>query len=341
MESLSALDFSRSDKARLLGLARGIIYFTSSVPFDIISYNCRVGHMPAYSSIYSSLQGLAAQESNHIFTKGKDPNVVSVLILDNVQNYHKQRDLRVGRENTMNVGIAATWVELEGINPKALDLADKRARLAENKRKDVTVESLLNLIDHSHIETIGTLQILRTLADHIPELAYLKPWILILYRTRASKQPLPVRKTKIHPLATSGKSETIITELKDAFLDFYAQTGQTDGNYLKRLMLAGGDGLTYNQMLLLKKYLQFHDDEFQSFELMDPILQVWHTLWTNLSRIAQVHYGPPLSRDPSTLGHSAAKIGRPTPAKLNKVDFYTFSDTLFTVMNARILDCCS
>jgi hypothetical protein len=63
MESLSALDFSRSDKARLLGLARGIIYFTSSVPFDIISYNCRVGHMPAYSSIYSSLEGLAAQES--------------------------------------------------------------------------------------------------------------------------------------------------------------------------------------------------------------------------------------------------------------------------------------
>ena len=67
-------------------------------------------------------------------------------------------------------------------------------------------------------------------------------------------------------------------------------------------------------MLVLKKYLQLHENEFESFELLEPALEIWHTESTNLSRLFETHWGMPLSKNPSTLGHSARKIGRMTPA---------------------------
>jgi hypothetical protein len=48
-----------------------------------------------------------------------------LLIFDNVQHFMKQRDFRIGRENSMIIGIAATYVELN-VQAAALDVGDKR-----------------------------------------------------------------------------------------------------------------------------------------------------------------------------------------------------------------------
>ena len=49
------------------------------------------------------------------------------LIFDNVQNHLQQRDARIGRENVLNIGISATYIEIEGIDRVHFD--DKRRRL--------------------------------------------------------------------------------------------------------------------------------------------------------------------------------------------------------------------
>jgi hypothetical protein len=54
----------------------------------------------------------------------------------------------------------------------------------------------------------------------------------MIYHTRGAKLPLPEWATKVHPLASSGKKETVTTELKDALVDFLGQMGQSQGNYL-------------------------------------------------------------------------------------------------------------
>ena len=64
-------------------------------------------------------------------------------------------------------------------------------------------------------------------------------------------------------------------QLKDALLDFLGQMGQHDHDYLCKLVLAGRDGLTFEKLLQLKRYLQFHDDAFQSLELLVLILELW------------------------------------------------------------------
>jgi hypothetical protein len=79
---------------------------------------------------------------------------VRKLIFDNVQNHLQQRDARIGRENVLNIGISATYIEIEGIDRVHFD--DKRRRLKENRQKDVNVDQMLGMIDKKHIKTIAT-----------------------------------------------------------------------------------------------------------------------------------------------------------------------------------------
>jgi hypothetical protein len=113
-----------------------------------------------------------------------------------------------------------------------------------------------------------------------------------LYHMKGAKKPKnPYRKTRVHPLATSAKNEAKTTELKDALIDFLNQMGQRDQDYLRKLVLMGGDGLTYEKLVQLKRYLQFHNDAFQSLELLIPILELRHLEWTDRSRIYKTHWG--------------------------------------------------
>ncbi|KIJ64811.1 hypothetical protein HYDPIDRAFT_111412 [Hydnomerulius pinastri MD-312] len=329
----------RSLKSTLVPTLRGLLYFASSVPYDIFGFSSRIAHTPSYSTMFRILQSLSEHEAKVTSEAGRDPTKWGILRMDNVQNYLLQRDPRIGRENTMNIGIAATYFEADDVNPKAYDLADKRRLLALNQRQNVQVYDFVSWMDLDHFDTVLSLQWLRVLADYIPELHKLKEHVSLLYRTRAAKIPLPVKPTKIHPLATSSKNENVTTELKDALVDFFGQIGQLHGDYSQRLLLVGGDGLTYERHLQLKKYLQFHDDAFESCEFIETALEWWHLGWTDLSRICETHWGDPLTRDPSTLGHSATKIGRRTPSNLKKVDYYPSAELVYTTLDIRILDC--
>jgi hypothetical protein len=116
------------------------------------------------------LEGLSNQESAATLAHASNPKKYGKLIFNNVQNYLCQRDMRMGHENTLNIGIAATYIKIEGVDPKAFDLNDKCQRLVENRRKDVDVDQLLCMINEQHIETIGVLQWLCTLTNYVPEL---------------------------------------------------------------------------------------------------------------------------------------------------------------------------
>lgn len=295
--------------------------------------------MTSYNTVYKTMEGLAEQEANVVHKLGKDATLVKFKVVDNVQHYVNQRDARVGRENHMNVGIAGTYIEAPTCPVVALDLDDKRRRLAENKRASLTVDQLLGFIDMEHRETVGVLQWLRVLTSYVPQLSTLQEDVSEAYRTRGKKLALPATAAKVHPLATSGKNETVTTELKDALLDFMGQTGQLPSDYNRQLMLIAGDGLTFEKIVLLKNYMQFHDDSFESFELVQPVLAPWHTVWADLCRIVSTWYGSQVSKDPSTLGYGAVKIGRRQPSSLKKPDFKEASDIVFLTLDARIIDC--
>ncbi|KAJ7593958.1 hypothetical protein C8J56DRAFT_777759 [Mycena floridula] len=340
IHALAALDFTRNCQAKRLPLARGLLYFASSAPVDLFAYESRIGTMPAYNTVYNSLNGLADCGAERIRDIGTDANKWGIVIIDNVQAYRKHRDMRIGNGPGMATGTVATFIEATSFDPEAASYDDKQHRIKENKRASLMVEALVGLIDQDHLETVGMLQWLQVLVNYLPQLAKHKPMVTLLYETRAVKQQIPLAASKIHLLASNGKNEVSTTELKDATLDFFEQIGQTRDKYVRRLQPWGGDGSTYQNWLNLKYYLQFHQNEFESFDLLEPVLQAWHTMWTDLCRIFETHWGPEGSKDPSTLGHSAGKIGRAKPANLKKVDYYPSLQLGYTVLDARMIDCC-
>lgn len=336
---IASLDFARNNEARLLPLARAFLFFAYSAPVDLMAYSSRIGEMPAYTTVQNALKGLANHEKLLTKAHARDLMKLGFLQFDNVQNYSRKRDHRIGSSNKMNIGIAATYCELEDPDLSAVDLGERRKLVLEDKRSKLTIDNLLSLIDQKHLDTVFSLHWLRVLINSIPELSKWKPHVTMLFHERASKLQLPIKPTKVHPLASSGKNETVTTELKDALIDFFDQMGQTESDYIPRVLFAGGDGLTFQKMLEVQRYLQFHGDPFRSLELLEPVLSLWHTEWTDLSRVFEVHWDSILSPDPSSLGHSAAKINRAGPSSLKKVDYYPAADLAYLVLDVRILDC--
>jgi len=207
----------------------------------------------------------------------------------------------------------------------------------------LTAEGILRFVNTDHARIVGALHWLQILTTYVPELEDYKGSVQQMFLT---KPPATmrldrdgVRKTIVHPLATSGKSETATRELKEGLLDFLEQMGQTPDDYQRRVVLAGGDGLTFEQMGNLKRLMQTQDGPFKTFEILQPYLQLWHTEWTDLCQLFTAHFGEDQSADPSTLGHSSAKTGFKRPANLAKIDYYPGSHHLYRVFDARVLDC--
>ncbi|KAJ7717441.1 hypothetical protein B0H16DRAFT_1700968 [Mycena metata] len=239
------------------------------------------------------------------------------LLFDNVQNLARVRDHRIGRENHMNVGMSGLWVEAwRDIDPAVFNLDDKRACIAKNLRVDWTVDHLLGYLDQEDAE----------------ETAYLR-WLEL--------KLVPAQRQN----SLSHSKNLLFTSLDLAERSKRSQPSsrRMRNGYLRRKLPIGGDGLSYAMLLQLQAYLQFHKDPFQSLEIVEPQLQVWHTKWTDVIRTFQTHWGRTAgkSTNPASLGHSAGKIGRPAPSNMKKVDFYPGSQLLYLVLDARMLDCWS
>ena len=334
------MDYSRNSHANKLTIIKGLFDFAHGVPFDVFACNSHVAYTVSYGAVRHCLEELSQQEARLVDERARDHTRAGVVVMDNIQNYLMQRDIRIGRMHTMNVGLAATYVELEGIHPNALNFADKMAHVANSRRSNLTISQLLGYLDQKHIDTVMTLHWLLTLINYVPCLSSLRKDVLDAFCTRAAKLCLPVKSSFVHPLATSSKNETVTTDLKDAIFDFMEQIGQTSEDYQHCLILTCGDGLTFEKIIQLKKYLQFHGDDLQSLWLLEPVLAIWHTLWTDISRIYESHWGnSTLTSDPSTLAHSAAKIGRAAPPNLKKVDYYPYSELAYLILDVRMLDC--
>ena len=304
-----------------------------------------MGITTSYNNILATLEELSKDEAKRLEVIGRDSTRGLDLVFDNVQTYAKQWEMRIGRENMMKVGMAATAVEIDGFNPKAVNLNKRRQLVHEGKekKKGLTAEHLLKLLNMDHTRTTGVLHWLQILTTYVQQLEAYKGDVREMFRKKSTVNMRldedGVHRTVVHPLATLGKSETAVRELRDGLVDFLGQIGQTPDNYQQCAILAGGDGLTFEQMGNLKRAAQTQDGPFKTFEIIQPYLQLWHTEWTDLCRLFAAHFGKERSADPSTIGHSSGKISFKRPANLAKIDYYPGSHHLYRVLNARVLDC--
>lgn len=287
----------------------------------------------------TTLKRLALRDADALQTMGNDHTRALILRTDNVQQYLKRRESRIGRESSMKIGMSAMASEVLDYSPEAFDVDDKLRRIRKDKRKDLSVNDLLSWIDFEHASRVGALQWLQALVNYVPELQHMKGEVTKLFRTHGAKAPLPRHRTHIYPRATAAKNENITTEFRDALLDFLGRIGQKDKVYERRLVLIGGDGLTYERMLQIKGYMADQDDSFRRLELVEPFLETRHTGMTHLSTVNETHWGAYLTEDPSKLGFSAAKMGQKEPSSLKKWDYHPTAWRTWLDLDMRMLDC--
>ncbi|KAI0040280.1 hypothetical protein FA95DRAFT_1611919 [Auriscalpium vulgare] len=321
MQALSSLNYSHNRYANRLALAMGVLYFASKAHAAIFRYSSRVALSVSYSSVYVHLDATGKEQRRQLQQKGEDAELGWVMRLDNNQHTLKQRERRLGRDDQVLHGTAAIVIEAKGFSPEVVDLEAKAQKVSEGRRKELTVDDLLGMIDYEHLDTVASLQWLDTIVTYIPQLAHYKSDVIELFQTEGSKRIVSSdRPLDAYPLSTNGKNESLVAELKDTLLDFFKQLGQSEEDHRRHIWFFEGSG-------------------FARMDWIEPFLELWHTEWTDLSRIFETHWGDELGRDPSTLGYSAGKINVKKPSNLKKVDYYSGTHLAYLVLDVRIMDC--
>ncbi|KAI0040471.1 hypothetical protein FA95DRAFT_1502810 [Auriscalpium vulgare] len=329
---ISEMVYGRNQHANLFAICRGISLFSMKAHHSIFRVGSRLAQNVPYSTMRRSLVQMA-EAKREAWRKEVEAGVIRPfwVVLDNIQAYLRRRDRRIGTDNEMATGCGGTGVEMQDCPEGAFDMAALMAERAKGKREEVTADSILQSIDVDHLERIGAYHWLNALVSYVPALASYQPAVAALFKDNATKHQIDThRMSKIHPLGTNSANEVTVQGVKEAVEDFVDQIGITPERLSGRLTFVSGDGKTFEGLNKVKKYLDGEPDDFESFRFVEPMLELWHTKWTDLSRICRGHWGRGFeSSDPSSLGFLARVVSSPAPSDLKSVDFYT---------NARLLD---
>ncbi|RDB15452.1 hypothetical protein Hypma_004158 [Hypsizygus marmoreus] len=339
--ALMSMTFGRSNRASLFQLCRGIWLFAVKAPSTVYRVESRLGLSVTVSTVYNALKEMAEQKRTELREaflpgSGRFFNVV----IDNTQTYAKVRDPRLGRENQMITGLVGTAVEMENFDPQAFNLRELLARQALQEHKGLSADLISDDLNGEHLQNVDTIQFIQAIVGFAPKLSekYHKETVA-LTALLLTKKPIPPNcRSKVSPLATNSADEMRPQGLKEGVLDFMAfQMGLSSTTLDNKGHLMSGDGKTFNMFLLLMKLLGMEEGDFESFRWLIPLLEIWHTKWTDLSRVIRAHWG--ISNDPSSLACMAKLARCPTPSDLKKVDFYSGAHLIDLALDAHLLNC--
>lgn len=288
----------------------------------------RMAQCVSYSTTRNALLAMAGYIRQYL--RANPLNELRSIVLDNVQQYARRRDNRIGTANELMTGTGATAIVMEDCDPDALEAKPYLENLAKCDRRNLSVQSVQESIDWTHLGLASELHLLDILVQYVPSLAPYRRDTLNLFKELEKHQINRTRRTNIHPLGTNDANEVSLKGMNEALSDILNQLGVTDETMRSRVQFVSGDGKSFQVMGDLKKLLEDLPTPDQSLVTLVEILELWHTKWTELSRNFGNKFGSvEVQDDPSTIRFLANVISSPIPSNLSKVDFYP---------NARLFD---
>ncbi|EGO27330.1 hypothetical protein SERLADRAFT_435106 [Serpula lacrymans var. lacrymans S7.9] len=308
LDAIMALTFNRSKYASLVPMSRGLYLFATQAHRSLFRVDSRLGRSVVYDT--------ATQPGFGRFFH---------IVGDNVQTFARKCDPRIGRENQMIKGFAGAAIELENVDPKAFDLDTLIQCQQQLDQTKISVDGILNDIDGAHLRKVQTVHFLQALMDFVPALSVYQPQMQEIYQTITKHQIDTTRRSNVIPLATNSADKMHMSGMQDAMNDFLnVQMNINEETLNKRVILFSGDGKMFDQLGRLKKYLVMLPGDFESMRCVVPLLELWHTKWTDLSRVFRAHWATDFPNDPSGLNCLARLAACPPPSDLKKVDFCNF-----------------
>ncbi|EGO05081.1 hypothetical protein SERLA73DRAFT_44833, partial [Serpula lacrymans var. lacrymans S7.3] len=194
-------------------------------------------------------------------------------------------------------------------------------------------------INFTHLGEVTSIHILSVLLKFVPVLSI---YFEAVKKEKEKIMKTPINsecKTNIFPFATNSVNEIDIQGMKAAAMDFLSMQMNVNKETLqKTLIIFSGDGKTFEQMCNLnKKYLSIHKEDNESEGFIVPMLELWHTKWTDLSCIIHTHWGSGYCCDPSSLSCLAGVAECLTPSNLHKVNFHNRAHFVNLVLDVHLL----
>ncbi|KAI0312034.1 hypothetical protein OF83DRAFT_1067874, partial [Amylostereum chailletii] len=341
---ISSLLYTRNHWVNFFPLCRGIALFATMAHQSAYRVGSRLGQNTPYTTTRNSLVTTAEMERAELKKRLENFAEEPVLVVfDNIQTLHRQRNNRIGTKNRMITGTGATAVEMEDCPPGAFNLAPIREKYEAGARHEIIVDDIRKKTDSEHLRRVFAYHWLIILLEWVPALALYRSDALKRFANQTEKHQIDTKRhTKVHPLGTNGANETTTSGLREAIFDFLSQLGLTENSMVDHLMFLHGDGKSFEGIHKVKKLSSGKESDFFSWRFIHPVLELWHTKWTALSRIVRALWGPvgkESLEDPSTLGFMANAINSPKPSDLHKVEFYPNAHLINVVVRGHILHC--
>ncbi|KAJ7751341.1 hypothetical protein B0H16DRAFT_1691293 [Mycena metata] len=204
-----------------LALPLGIWHFACKSHVDVKRVYSRFGSIVSDSTARKALNSMTASSLAALQDSVGDATARGEVewgkILDNVQEYSPVYEHGLGRENQLKVGTACTAFCYDDCKPGAWRAADHIARIIGWDRKAMTVETINQSIDWTHIENVTDLQLARVLLEFCPHLQHLSTEISERFRTAPiAKHRLRLCRKVLQGLGTNDEREVENEGMKNA-----------------------------------------------------------------------------------------------------------------------------
>ncbi|KAG9080922.1 hypothetical protein FRC06_005999, partial [Ceratobasidium sp. 370] len=303
----------------------GVFSFACNAHKTIFRAFNRIGFSTAHSTVHRHLQRLARSERQAVIDLGKqayctvsdptyEPQRYFLLVYDNVQRYRVPRSASVAKKTHMVTGTAATAITLEDIPIGAFNPRPYEANVAHQERQSLTLDKLLTDIQQDHMRQVGCGMILRIVQAHIPCLGHLSQPLEARFCTPApggyAKHRLPVRKTEIYPLATSGINEATTKGNNEVVHDLVATQMKMKPEWFDVMLnMVCGDQMTTDRLRKAVRYRSKDVNAFEQRRWVLPIAQIWHMKHAFLKVIFNVHWSPLVAEGVFGLRHAVEALG--------------------------------
>ncbi|KAK7446004.1 hypothetical protein VKT23_014627 [Stygiomarasmius scandens] len=332
-------------------MQNGIWHIACQSHVDVKRIDCHKGASVHDTTARAALATIAEGSLGKLRTDMKEGTdhwkMLYRWVVDNVQQFIKVWEGGIGRDNLLISGCAGTAILMDDVAPGAFDLDDHIERVLRNDSAELTVQKLWASIDWDHISGVQSLHVLLALLVYVPSLNSMENQVNELFRGKyAIHRMREGRKTTLVPLGTNSEREIETEGMKRALHDFFQQSGLQPECASHLIAWVGGDGGSVLAMDRAKRYLAQHydpDDPESDYKILHnllPTIGIWHTQATNQNVIAENHFGPAVTNDPSALSRSAscANFKRPTNFK-DCSNYYPLHRCMSTCWNAQVLDC--
>jgi len=320
----------------------GLFLFANTCAFAIYGVLNRAGISTSYSTVGKLLRRLTRSTQHTVQDIARSR--AFLLIYDNINRMRRAWDPDLGQKDAVLSGTAATFVEIEDCDvEKALDPQILRDACAKGDRAKLNVDVLESRIDFVKLYSVFALHCIKFLADVVPSLAIHREFINEHFRTTLQSHRMkPGRKSKIHPLQTSGINEGTTGNQRNVIDDLGLRQLKLTAEQLQRLLLIlGGGQTTVKKIHTLRRFLADCNHGYSRYNWVLPLIQLWHMGWADLERVLSTHWGPEsgdAAGDISTFRAANVLLGRKVK-DMKRPDYYPAQGLIFDNLKLEILDC--